>query len=58
MKKHLGKRERMARKTRKRGTITTSDSGWLTFKLGRRKFSEFMGSNWKKFNGCVVNAER
>ena len=68
MVQHRGRRERMARKRHRRGIVTTSRSGWLTFKLGRKKSSEFHrytftgddrdDSNWKKFMGCVVDAER
>ena len=63
MRKHLGKRERAARKQHKRrGTVTTSRpgmSGWLTFKLGNKKFAEYMkNDSVEKFRGCVVDAER
>lgn len=68
MKKHLGKREREARKWRVKNRKTTcalSDRfGMVTLKLGRKKFSEyFMGDRnslllKKKFCGCVVDAER
>jgi hypothetical protein len=69
MKRHLGKREREARKRRrtvaKRGkwNLATSDLfGMVTLKLGRKKFSEAIGMDGnqlrKKFPGCVVDAER
>lgn len=63
MNKHKGKREREARKRRRRGTVSTSRSGYLTFKLGRKKMLEFglftrLETNWKKFTGCVVDTER
>jgi hypothetical protein len=70
MGKHLGKREREARKLRRKcakpkgWNYATSDSfGGVTLKLGRKKFSEAMrvsNSNQlrKKFPGCVVDAER
>ncbi len=54
----LGKREREARKRRKRSQIVTSDSGWLRFKLGHKKFTEFHQKPFIKFLGCVVDAER
>jgi hypothetical protein len=70
MKKHLGKREREARKRRskfaKRGTWNKCVSdrfGVVTLLLGRKKFSEAsfgLTSDQlkKKFRGCVVDAER
>ncbi len=58
MKKHSGRRERKARKRQRRGATSTSQSGWLTFKLGRKKSLEFYSSNWKKFIGCVVDTEK
>jgi len=67
MKRHLGKREREARKRRmkcsksKFGTWNYSTGG-ITLNLGRKKFSEAMGKTVdqlkKKFRGCVVDAER
>jgi hypothetical protein len=67
MRKHLGKRERVARKSRKRGksNFAMQDAlGMITLKLGRKKFSESFKENQttiqlqKKFRGCVVDAER
>lgn len=70
MSKHLGKREREARKLmwksgRKGRTwnYSTADSfGSITLKLGRKKFSEAVSKTTvqlrKKFMGCVVDAER
>jgi hypothetical protein len=59
MSKHLGRRERVAGKRKYRGTVTTSASEWLTFKLGRKKSMEFAKTDsFKKFLGCVVDAER
>lgn len=67
MRKHLGKREREARKSRKgKSTLVTQDAfGVVTLKLGRKKFSEIGLFSTKtslqlkkKFSGCVVDAER
>lgn len=66
MSKHLGKRERVARKRRnsmRKGILTVQDSfGVITLKLGRKKFSEAFYKNSillkNKFSGCVVEAER
>ena len=67
MRKHLGRREREARKKRnkcaKRGAWNFSNGG-VTLNLGRKKFSEVFMSDLttlqlkKKFPGCVVDAER
>lgn len=69
MKKHLGKREREARKLRRSyakstsWNYATSNNGEsIALNLGRKKFSEAVGkpvSHLKKrFSGCVVDAER
>lgn len=67
MRKHLGKRERVARKREKRKSnlIVQDAFGVVTLKLGRKKFSEVgLFSNKtsiqlkKKYRGCVVDAER
>lgn len=66
MSKHLGKRERVARKRRitmRKSTMSVHDAfGRITLKLGRKKFSEAYSKNTlllkKKFSGCVVDAER
>jgi hypothetical protein len=68
MSKHLGMREREARKRRiknHKSTWAMSDRfGMVTLKLGRKKYAESMKGNRstiqlkKKFPGCVVDAER
>jgi hypothetical protein len=68
MRKHLGRREREARKRVKRGKSNYAMSdrfGMVTLKLGRKKSSEvgFISNKTslqlkKKFSGCVVDAER
>ena len=53
MGKHLGKRERAARKRKKRshyfGWSNANGSGSLTLKLGKRKLAKI---NWSKASGC------
>lgn len=67
MRKHLGRREREARKRVNRGKSSYAMSdryGMVSLKLGRKKSSEVYFRNKttlllkKKFSGCVVDAER
>ncbi len=69
MRKHLGKRERKARRLRRNHAkpgrwnyATSNNGGSITLKIGRKKFSEAIGKPIdhlkKRFKGCVVDAER
>jgi len=69
MRRHLGKREREARRLRRKyakgntwNYATSNNGGSITLNLGRKKFSEAMRKTVdqlkKKFPGCVVDAER